>query len=265
MYLTTDDMLAEKEESRRHRCRISLEELQSMVKYVEHTLEYTKESHPEWSYETDTPTYKYIKRLDGNAGVLRSRTLLRVPGVPPQALFDCLFNPESRLAFDKFYTRFEVSRVVEDDLDVLVSEVEAPLGVSNREFVEWRRMYLPNLSHARQYMRYVIYLRSCDDSECSPEVQPKQKKVERAEAWMSGYIMKWWFQDGQLMGSELLVISQVDNKGMLPKFLVNTVTASGPKKWASSLRDAVCKICLNKIDINSMSDEELEAHFNIRR
>ena len=270
VYRKLDDMLAEKEEILRHRCPISEEELLSMVEYLRDTMSYTPATHPEWNYEVDTSTFNYIRRFEESAGAMRTRTRLRIPNVSPQAVFCCLFDPAKRLAFDKYYTRFEVSRVIDPDLEVLVSEIDAPVGVSNREFVEWRRRLLPKFSDLteRSNVQYVIYLRSCESDECSASVSPNPntKKVERAEAWISGYLMNWWFdeENGEILGTEVLIISQLDNRGMIPKFLMNTLTSSGPKKWATSLVNAVCKLS-ESVDIHSTNDVDLERLFNVVR
>jgi hypothetical protein len=258
-FATVHDMLNEHDETKRHRIPISMEELNSMVEFVEGTKLYTPSSHPEWKYNTD-PHFHYIKRVDDSTGVLQSRSWIKIPGVPPQVVFHALYNSNARRAFDKYYNRFEVSRVVSPNLDVLISEISLPM-VSNREFVEWRYSCTPaSNSGSRSEHRYVIYLRSCDSSACSDEVCPStKKKVERAEVWMSGYIVSWWFapDNSTILGSELLVLSHVDSRGSLPKIALTAMGSSGPSKWANSLEEYVKRITKEKRINLDMSDEAI--------
>lgn len=266
-FLSVEDMLTQSDESIRHSTPISEVELGSMVEYVEQTKSYTKENNPTWSYLVSTPTFNYIKTVDEVTDVLKSRSWVKVPLVPPQVLFYLLHNSKERIQFDKYYTRFEVSRVVDESLDVLISEIDAPLGISNREFLEWRRIAMPpSLSAPKADIKYVVYLRSCGDRECSELVKPNPnpKKVQRAEVWMSGYITSWWISEetGEILGSQLLVMSHVDGRGSIPKIAVKAVNAlsqSGPTKWTTSLINRANRFCQEKGISVSMSDSDIEA------
>lgn len=261
-FMTVRDMLAEANDSVRHKSPISPEELESMVDFVLDTRALTAKSNPEWSFQVSSSNLNFIKQIDESTGVLRSRSWIKVDDVPPQVLFYCLYDPTTRMAFDKFYDRFQVSRRVEPGLDVLISEIDTPMGLSNREFLEWRRCRLPDLSRppaSRSSIQYVIYLRSCADAECSTDIRPSTKKVERAEVWLSGYVIQWWLdENGQPLGSELLVMSQIDSRGHIPKFLANSATSSSPSKWALSLTEAAKKLCASKNIDMKMSDAEIE-------
>ena len=268
-FLNVHDMLAERIDSVRHRNPISEDEIVSMTEFVLETRAYCKQSHPNWSYPISSPSFSFIKSADDLSGVVRTRSWMRAADIPPQALFYCIYNSEARLKFDKYFVRFEVSRVVNPLLDVLISEIRAPVGVTNREFVEWRRVLIPDVSGDEERQngaRYAIQLRSCDDSECSEVILPSSKHVERAEVWLSGYVFKWWVDDdGKVKGSEVLVMSQVDWRGSIPKFIMNTATVDGPGKWSHSLIDAAAQVCREKQADVSMSDKVLEEIFGIPR
>lgn len=268
-FLNVHDMLAERIDSERHKNPISEDEIMSMTEFVLETKAYSKQSHPNWSFPISNPSFSFIKSADDLSGVVRTRSWIRAPDIPPQALFFCIYNSEARLKFDKYYVRFEVSRVVNPLLDVLISEVRAPVGVTNREFVEWRRVLIPEVSgdaKGRNGARYAIQLRSCDDSECSEGILPASKHVERAEVWLSGYVFTWWLDDdGKVKGSEVLVMSQVDWRGSIPKFIMNTATVDGPGKWSHSLIDAAAQVCKEKHVDLSMGDNVLEEIFGITR
>ncbi len=265
-FATVHDMFGERDDMRRHRIPISVDELNSMVEFVESTRAFTPKSHPEWKFKGDSLTFQYIKRLDEVTGVLQGRSWLKIRDVPPQVVYHALHDHSARMAFDKFYIRFDVSRELDSNLDVLVSEIDLPMGMANREFVEWRYSSFPHNDEARDG-RYVIYLRSCDDSACSEKVRPNtnKKKVERAEVWMSGYVITWWVENGVVVGSEVLVLSHVDSRGKLPKFALSAVGSNGPSKWAHSLEDYVKRICKEKKIDTKMSNEDIVSVLKVVR
>ena len=260
-FASVHDMIKTKDANVRQKIPVSDEEGLSMINFVESTKRYTATNNPEWDFTVETPLFQYIYQKDKPTGLIRNRSWTKIKGVPPQVLFHLLYDPVSRQSFDKYYVRFDVSRVVNEKLDVLVSEVEGPIGLSNREFVEWRWRHIPSgpdlpLTEAV----YAIYLRSCPDDECCSEIRPKTKGVERAETWISGYVVKWWLDDnGSPVGSEVLVLSQVDSKGNVPKLLVNLVSGpSAPTKWSRSLVDAAEKLAQSKGISITVSSEEID-------
>jgi hypothetical protein len=231
----------------------------SLIRFVDSTKRFTAKENPEWAFTVNTPHFQYIYQKDEVTGLIRSRSWTKIKGVPPQVVFQILYDPDCRKSFDKYYVRFEVSRVVNEHLDILISEVGGPVGLSNREFVEWRWHSMPS-GHDTSISEavYAIYLRSCSDEECSSQVRPKVKGVQRAETWISGYLIRWWLDEGGIpIGSELLVLSQVDSKGSVPKVLVNMVSGpSAPTKWSRSLVIAAEKFSKSRgISINMPSDE----------
>ena len=257
------------EDGIRHSQQISREEIESMVVYVHETKKYTPADSRGWDCVIDSPEFNFIKRIDDATNLVRTRSWIKIPRVPPQVLFHILRDPKERVSFDKYYRRFEVSRTVSSELDVLISEVDAPIGVSNREFVEWRRILVPEgPGISRKDAVYAIQLRSCDDAECSQSILPRSKRLERAETWLSGYVMSWWLdpETNEALGSEILVMSQIDMRGLLPQLFVNMVGAvSAPTKWCRSLIDASQKFCKSSGIHSDMTDEEIEEKLKIVR
>jgi len=257
-FSSVHDMLQTKDTKVRHKTPLSEKEVETLIQFVESTKHLNTEQKSDWDVPVDTPLFQYICQKDKGTGLLRSRSWTRVRGVPPQVLFYLLYDPASRQSFDKYYVRFEVSRVVSNDMDILVSEVAGPIGLSNREFVEWRWHTVPSPTDNRQNGVYAIYLRSCNDDECSAEIRPKARGVERAETWISGYIVKWWYDKGVPIGSEVLVMSQIDTRGSVPKLLVNLVSGeSAPTKWSKSLVQAAEKLVAAKKISVDLSDAEI--------
>lgn len=258
-----EDMLAEENYLRRHNVPISTEEIESMIRYSFSTINFKFAD--ETSYDLNGSQLQFIRMSAGQKDLVRTRLRIRVPNVPPQVLFYCVKDPTTRLSFDKTYRRFELSRKVDDFLDILISEVSAPLGISNREFVEWRRIRLPDIGERRERLIYAVQLRSCSESQCSNEIGPSSHNVQRAETWISGYIFKWWFDENMgILGSEVLVLSQVDPCGRLPRGLVQSSTFLDPRKWVNRLVDCAAKCCATRGICMSKTDRDIEAVLSLR-
>jgi hypothetical protein len=265
---TLQEVLSIKEDSTRHSIPISRDEIESMISYVIETRHYLPATHPEWDFSISSPEFNFIRRTDDTSNLFRTRSWIKLPRVPPQVLFHILQDPKQRMSFDKYYVRFESSRCVSSELDVVVSELDAPIGISNREFVEWRRQYVSDSTTPRKDCVYAIELRSCDDDQCSPTIRPRSKGLERAETWLSGYVITWWFDPDtrQVLGSEILVMSQIDMRGMLPQMFVNIVGAlSAPTKWCRSLIEASLKFCKSSGIHVDMTDDDIESKLGIKR
>jgi hypothetical protein len=99
--------------------------------------------------------------------------------------------------------------------------------------------------------------------------RPVGKNNVRAEVWLSGYLIQWWKDtDGTVLGSQVLVMTQIDVKGLIPKYLVNALSSSGPKRWVKSVTAAavseietVKKMTLEQI--MSFSDVQLDQIYQI--
>ncbi len=193
-------------------------------------------------------------------------TNYKVRDIPPQVLFYCVNDPTERKAFDSGIVRFEVSSVIEENLDVIISEVSTPPGISNREFVEYRRVLLPKGCESQDARSYISYFRSCPDNVCSPGIWPKMKGVERAETWLSAYIFKWWMdENNKPVGSTLQIISKVDPRGSVPKKIPANILNRQARKWIKLLNGHSRSFCHNNSLNVSMSDQELDTKLGLNK
>lgn len=128
--------------------------------------------------------------------------------------------------------------------------MQAPIGVSNRDFVQKRcfRKNYPDPGHIIISFQSTHY-----------DKVPPKKGVIRAETHIAGYIIKP-VNNGK--DSELYIISQVDikviaisfvffgwinflsNQGSIPKAIVNLVAGKAPAEWIVKLK----KACHGQID-----------------
>ena len=235
-FSTIEEMLDETRDEIRHQVPISEAEIASAVEYVEKTrvfsLDTTNSCPKEWSKCSEGETFDCFKSVDELSGLVRTRTWAKIANVPPQCLFHILYDNAARKNWDHHYVKFETVSQQSRDLDILDAIVGAPFGCANREFMEWRRRMVTNNE------KFVIYLRSWSGSACRAVL----KGNVRAEVWLSIYLVQWWRDtEGNFLGSEVMVMSQVDIKGLIPRYLVNALSASAPKRWVKSVTNAAHK------------------------
>jgi hypothetical protein len=252
VFESVDEMFACPEDAVRHATPISQSELKDVLRYVEATKSYSLGDVPStWSICSEGDGFDCFKSVDETSGVLRTRTWAKIHGVVPHTLFHILHDPEARKNWDYHYVVFE--RVPESmwagvgephpdpSLDVIDAVVAAPLGCANRQFLEWRRC-MKNKSG-----KFMIYLRSWEPRNGGPAVP---KKTVRADVWLSGYIIDWWRDEttGEILGSQVMVMTQIDIKGLIPKYIVNALASSAPRKWVKGVTTAALADMANRRD-----------------
>lgn len=267
MFSTVYEMFAERNDAVRHATPISEVELDSLIQYVEATrkfsdfLEVPASLPAEWSLCSEGEEFDCFKSIDESTGIVRTRTWAHIRGVPPQTLFFILSDSQTRRMWDKHYAKFEPEWTDPADprLDILDAVVSAPLGFANREFLEWRRTRLA-LSKGDPF---AIYLRSWNESGAG---RPVSKGAVRAEVWLSGYLISWWEEDGQVLGAQVMVMTQIDVKGLIPKYIVNALSSSAPRKWVKSVTAAAHAELAQRGVINptQLSHEALNQMYQIQ-
>ena len=262
-FLTVQEMFAEKRDDIRHSVKISKNEIASVVAYVEATKSFSDSSPPhEWSLCSEGESFDCFKSIDEGSGVVRTRAWAKIAGVAPQTLFYMLYNNAARRQWDHHYAKFETEWTDPEDpsLDIIDAVVTAPFGCANREFLEWRRCQIPDKDDKNG--KFVIYLRSWSP----PDARPVQKGAVRAEVWLSGYLIQWWYDEttGARLGTDVMVMTQIDIKGLIPKYLVNALSSSAPKKWVKGVTAAAtAELDKRGIDCLAMTDAALHAEYGL--
>jgi len=113
---------------------------------------------------------------------------------------------------------------VEKQESVLYYLVKAPFGISNRDFLQKRKVINDFPTQGITYMHY--------KSTEHPDV-PKYKGIVRAETIISGYVIEQIQDDPPI--TKLIIISQNDIKGLIPKYIVNLASGKAPKQWVNNL------------------------------
>lgn len=164
----------------------------------------------------------FKKKTDGTPLVL-IKAIATLEGIPKDIVYDAIFDTNIRQSWDKLFHKFEV--VEEDDAHtVLYYVIKAPLGISNRDFLQCRQVVEDWPRKGITYMHF----KSIEHPE-----KPEVKKIVRAETIMSGYVIEQIQDDPPV--TRLIVVSQNDVKGLIPKALVNMGASKAPKQWISNL------------------------------
>ena len=269
-FASVEEMLAEKDEAVRHSTRISRAEIDSVVAHVERTRALSDGTGgqaavgDEWSLCSQGETFDCFKSIDEASGLVRTRTWAKIAGIPPHCLFHILYDNAARKHWDHHYARFDSIWTDGGDVDVLDAIISAPFGCANREFLEWRRRAVPAADRDERTGKFVIYLRSWS----APTARAVLKGNVRAEVWLSGYLIQWWIDPvtKQALGSDVMVMSQIDIKGLIPRYLVNALSSSAPKKWVRGVTAAAQKeLESRKIadSCMSMSESQLDQLYGI--
>ncbi|CDW91759.1 UNKNOWN [Stylonychia lemnae] len=168
----------------------------------------------------------YKKMTEGSPIVLLKAFAL-IKGVDPLTVFEVMSNQEIRRQWDKVVCGFEI---IEDDpqlnLSVIYYMIKTPIGISNRDFVQQRKIKLdfPNDG------MITMHFKSVKCSKC-----PEKPRTIRAETIISGYILEKIKNKDGSVDTAITIISQNDIKGIVPKAIVNMVSGKAPKQWVQNL------------------------------
>lgn len=168
----------------------------------------------------DPPLKGYKKLVEGSP-IIMVRCDVECKGIRPHECFQLIYDFDIRRTWDKNLPTQEVFETIDDKIDYIYSMFKAPWGVANRDFCQYRRW-----EYDQKGLEYIIYMLSVDHEKC-----PTIKDNVRAHTYISGYTVKKHPTDPN--SCQMMIISQVDIKGLVPKFIVNGVAASGPSSWAS--------------------------------
>ena len=219
-------------------------------------------STPGWDVCTDKEGVYAIKSLDLESGLVRVKTLGKIPNVPPQVVWQFIYDTNIREKWDTNFRFFKHSGIRDafsgerfgsegqtHSLDIVFACVASPIGISDREFLEWRRASYPPRERPDRSGAFSMFLRSCD----YPNAPPVGKGAVRADVLSSGYVLEWLPDHS---GTEVIVYSQIDIKGLIPKTIVNLLAPSTPLKWIKRLRASTADwMTKNRVSLDDTQDK----------
>jgi hypothetical protein len=166
----------------------------------------------------------YKKKTEGTPMVM-IKAIATLKGIPKRIVFKALYDTDIRQQWDKLFHQFEVVEHDEDKMHtVLYYLIKAPIGISNRDFLQLRKVVHDFPEEGITYMHF----KSIEHVD-----KPPVKKVVRAETIISGYVIEQIQDDPPV--TQLVIISQNDIKGLIPKYLVNMASGKAPKQWVGNL------------------------------
>mmetsp|Transcript_4056 Transcript_4056/g.3392 ORF Transcript_4056/g.3392 Transcript_4056/m.3392 type:complete len:170 (+) Transcript_4056:1240-1749(+) len=166
------------------------------------------------------------------------KAIATIVGFDKDTVYTAIYDTNIRQKWDKIFHKF---LVVEDDAEkletVLYYSIKAPFGISNRDFLQKRKVLNDYPTKGISYMHF----KSIEH----PEV-PVYKGTIRADTIISGYVIEQ-IQDNPPI-TKLTIISQNDIKGLIPKTIVNMASGRAPKQWVNNLISGCDKLVNGEYD-----------------
>jgi hypothetical protein len=185
------------------------------------------DNYGKWEKVLDQKIMRIFKIKPEDSPVVLIRGIAFCEGLRPKQIFDVIYDSAYRQKWDSVVSNFQVVEKIDDYTDIIYFLIKAPFGASNRDFLQQRRfrMNYPEKGHI------MISFQSTTHHSVPP-----QKSAIRGETVISGYIIRPAPHDPN--SSELVIISQVDIKGAIPKTIVNYVASKAPLDWVNKMMKA---------------------------
>jgi len=182
-----------------------------------------------WDVCVDRKEIKVAKIQSGSGGGVGCVTLrawATIPDIDISVAFHLFADHTERVKWDGVFAKM---KIVEKDVqgsEVLYSILSPPPFVTARDFLQYRRCKF------YEDGTILIVLRSAEHPD-----MPDQKGVIRAESYNAGYSLHQTFNGTQPI-CHLFLMTCVDIKGLIPKWIINAVAPKKPAEWVESLRKA---------------------------
>jgi len=177
----------------------------------------------------DNPIMKIQKIRPEDSPVVLIRATAFLQGLKPKQIFDVIYDTAYRTKWDHVVAGFRVVEKIDEVTDIIYFMIKAPFGVSTRDFVQQRCYQLDYPQKDHVVISFV--------STTHPSVPPIKNHI-RGETILSGYIIRPARSDPH-NSTEMIIISQVDIKGSIPKTIVNYVASKAPLEWVNKMVKAV--------------------------
>jgi len=193
-----------------------------------------------WKLAVEKKNLVVARKRTPNTDVYRLRMVGYLPF--PIEVVDAVLNDTAvRLKWDKGIISIDLLEKLEDGLEVIYFNTNAPPGISNRDFVHMR------IQNKNEETGSKIIL---DKSVLHP-AKTQLKGFIRAHTIFSGLVLsKKTLQDqgGKIIeGTSYAAISQVDVCGDIPKLIVNAVTAKATADWFQNFEKACAAYTTGKL------------------
>jgi len=177
-----------------------------------------------WDVCVDRKEIK-VAKTQNDTGCITLRAWATVPGVDMNVAFFLFTNHTERVKWDKVFAIMEVVEPNMQGSSILYSLLRVPV-VTDRDFLQYRRIRVMDDGSIH------IVLRSAEHLD-----MPEQKGAIRAESYNAGYILRQTFE-GDTPVLNIFIMSCLDIKGFVPKWLINATAPRKPAEWVEALKKA---------------------------
>lgn len=180
-----------------------------------------------WDSSGTGDNVSIFKKMTDDSPIVLVKVYAIMEGILPSTVFEVMTNQEIRRQWDKVLSNFEI---LEDNpaegRSVLYYIVKTPIGTSNRDFLQQRKIKRDFPTQGT----YTMHFKSV-----THERMPEKPKIVRADTLISGYIIEPSLDEKGRPSTKLTIISQNDIKGIVPKAIVNIAASRAPRQWVNNL------------------------------
>jgi len=183
-----------------------------------------QESMKGWDLCVDRKEIKVAKVMVGT-GLITLRAWATVPDVDMGVAFYLFYDFNERVKWDKIFAKMDMVEKNIQGSEILYSLMKVP-AVTPRDFLQYRRVRVMDDGSIQ------IVLRSAEHP-----AMPEFKQYIRVESYIAGYILKQTWE-GSKPVLKVFLMSCVDIKGLIPKWIINYTAPKAPAEWIANLRKA---------------------------
>jgi len=137
-----------------------------------------------------------------------------------------LYDVEIRKKWDEYILETRVVDDIKPGTDIIYVAVNTPKGISNRDIVQVREAKYD----IEKGIQYILYRSIITDK------VPEREGFVRAHTIFSGYELQ--IDPNNSNHTKLILISQNDAKGSIPKMVLNFVASRSPLQWITIFNKA---------------------------
>lgn len=179
-----------------------------------------------WRKVVDKPETKVYQKRVENSPICMIRANCDV-NFSSHIVYTAIWDTAIRTQWDAVFHEFRLIDKL-PDYEVLYYMIKTPFGITKRDWLQ-RRVEIHDYPEPGTIMMYYV--------SCEHPGMPPRKGVIRAETLVSGYIIRPTGENT----CTVMIVSQNDVKGLIPKVIVNSVASKAPADWVTSMNRG-CRI-----------------------
>jgi hypothetical protein len=179
-----------------------------------------------WRLVVNKPETKCYQRKAENSPICMIKAFCDV-NYSAKTVYTAIWNTDIRRQWDAVFNEF---RLIDTQpfYEVLYYMIKTPFGITKRDWLQ-RRIEIHDFPEPNTIILHFISMEH--------PLMPPKKGIIRAETLISGYIIRPTGENT----CKVMIVSQNDIKGLIPKAIVNSVASKAPADWVNSMNKG-CKI-----------------------